>query len=109
MLEVNPKTIFFLQRSFHRTENVLIALYGIAAFTAYQMVVMSFLGVMIDDTVIGFALEYTLMLFQEIQRAINSRFVDMRVFSMNMVNNFLSREMIALVVDIVQNHPAWLS
>jgi hypothetical protein len=78
-----------------------LAIYGLTALTADHVVMVPFIGMVIDGLVPGFTLEHTFIFFEKFQGAVDSRFIDMGKLLMNMVDNFLSCEMVAFVMDKV--------
>jgi len=65
VLQVNAKTVLLSERSLHRCENVFIQFYALAALAAHEVVVMPFLGMVVDELVTHFAFENTTGFFQE--------------------------------------------
>ena len=71
MLEISSEVKFLPERPLYRREKVFIAIYRLTTLTAYQVMMMPFLGVVIDKLIADFALIHTTGLFQKCQRAVD--------------------------------------
>ena len=69
MFEISPEVKILPERPLHRREKVFIAIYSFTTLAAYQVMMMPFLGVVIDKLIADFALIHTTGLFHKSQRA----------------------------------------
>ena len=67
MLEVNLETFLFVKRSLHREKKVFIAVYACATSPAYQVMMMSLFGMVIDEPVTQFTFKNATQLLQKLQ------------------------------------------
>ncbi len=93
MFEVSVEPIFIRKKPLHRSEQVFIAIDNFPAFTAYKVVMMTLFNVMIDRLVIHLAFIYATGLFQKLQRAIYSRFINTGHPVVDLCNNILRSNM----------------
>jgi hypothetical protein len=54
MFEINPEAVLIPQRFFHRPEKHFITIHAFPALDAYQVMVMTFFGVVVYDMVSRF-------------------------------------------------------
>jgi len=57
MLEIHAKAVFLFERFFNRCEKAFITLRSLAASTAYQVMVVPFLSMVIDTMATQFTFE----------------------------------------------------
>ncbi len=91
--EIGLEAMLLYQKPLNRKEKGLTAFDGLAAFLAYQVMMMAFLGVMVDEMVTGLTLEDTPGLLEDFQGAIDSRFVHSRHLALHTVDDMLCGEM----------------
>jgi hypothetical protein len=108
MLEVNLEAIFFNQSALDRQEQLFIAGDASAAFFTRQVMVMPFFGMVIDGMPVQFAFKDAIVFFQHFQCPVNRRFIDVRIFFMNEVDDFLGCNVPAPVMNEIKYHPARL-
>jgi hypothetical protein len=109
MFKVCAESVFLSKSFRHRLKKVFITIYSFTALAAYQVVMMPFLGMVINRFIVRFTFKYALILFKNFQRAINGGLVDPGKFTVYMVNNFLGREMVAFIMDEIQDYFTRLS
>jgi hypothetical protein len=74
--EADTETVFLIERSLDRVKKVFIAINGLAAYVALDVVMMSFLCVVIDKSAIRLALKHAAQLMKKIQSPVDGRFVN---------------------------------
>ena len=67
MLEVNLETVLFVKRSLHREKKVFIAVCAFATSPAYQVMMMPFFGMVVDESITEFAFEHAAQFLQKLQ------------------------------------------
>lgn len=105
MFEISFKAVLFGQAFFNIQENVLSAINGFAAFMADQMMVMTFLGMVINEMIILLAFDYAAGFFQNIQSAVDSRFVDSLHLLLDLSDNILGGQVFRGIMDNVNYQP----
>jgi hypothetical protein len=102
MLEIDAKAVFLSDCPLHRGEEVFFTVYGLAALTANQVVVMAFFGVVIDELVAQCAFIDAARFFQDFQGAVYGRLVYPRHPLLDVADDGLGGEVL-LSVDDIQN------
>jgi hypothetical protein len=103
MLEVRGKPIVLHERPSHVIEEVLRAFERFAASAADQVMVMSFVGVVVDEVIAGFALDDATQALESVQRAVDRGLVDSGHLALHVPDDVLRREMGAGIVEDVSN------
>jgi len=85
---------------------MFIAIDAFTAFTADDVVMMAFIGVMVDEFIIHLAFEYAVQPLKQLQRAVDRRFIDAGHFTLNGSDDLLSCEVGAGFVYDIQNQPS---
>jgi hypothetical protein len=106
MLEVYGKAVFFAEVSFQGREKVFIAIYGFAADAAYQMVVVLFVGVVVNQSVSYLAFIDAAGFLQKLQGAVDGRFADALNPGLDAGYDFFCGEAAGVIVQYIGNQPA---
>jgi hypothetical protein len=105
MFEISFEAVLLGQAFFDIQKNVLAAIYGLAAFMTDQMMVMAFLGMMIDEMAIHLAFDHAARVFQNIQSAVDSRFVDSPQLLLDFGDDILSGQVFRGIMDNINYEP----
>jgi hypothetical protein len=103
MIKIDMKSVFLSQQSFQRGQQGFVTLDGPAALPAHQVMVMPFLGMVVDKLVVQFTFKNAAGPLQELQRAVDGGLVDTGHLFPDMFDDFLGGEMTFGIVDDIRN------
>jgi hypothetical protein len=103
VFKVGVKVIILAERPLQRREKILIAVNGFTAPGAYQVMVVSIFGMMIDKVVAQSAFINGSCFYQEFQRAVDRGLIDSRHIVPDMPYDFLGGEMAFSFVDNIHD------
>jgi hypothetical protein len=75
MVEIYVETVLFFEFTLQLFKQVFITIDSFAATAAYQVMMMSFLGVVVNGLIVQFALIDTARIFKEFESAVDGGFV----------------------------------
>lgn len=105
MLEFDTEAVFFAERLLHGFENITAAINGFAAPAAYQVMVMSFLLVVIDALFAQLAFIDTAGFFQQVQGTVDGGLIDPGHPGLDVPDNFLSGKVAFGIMDDIHDEP----
>lgn len=103
MSEIGPEAVFLDQGERHRAKDALGTFNHLTAAEAGQVMVMAFLGVVIDGLSAGFTLEDAMGLLQSFQCAVNGGLVNPRHSPLHLFNYFFRSKVGMGLVDDIRN------
>jgi hypothetical protein len=103
MFEIDAKIVLIAQSFFYRPEKHFIAFNTFTAPGAHQVMVVPFLGVVVNHMVAGLTFQNTTQMLENIQVAVNRGFIHSRHLFMDMRDYFFRRQMRLRIVEIIRH------
>jgi hypothetical protein len=106
VIETHLEAMFLTERPLYGFEQVFVAVDGLATLTTYQVMMVSFLGVMVYSMIGQLALKHASVPFQQIERAVYGGLVYLGHPGLNVTYNLFRGEIRIGLVDSVYYQPA---
>jgi hypothetical protein len=106
VVKMSAKAVIVLEEPFYLTKEVIRAFLGPSTTGAHQMMVVSFLGMVVNEAAPGVALDDTSCLFQYVKRPVDGRLVDPGHPLLDVVDNLLGGKVCMTVMDDIDYEPS---
>jgi hypothetical protein len=103
MIQLAVKSVSNFQSLFNTAKQVFRTVNRLSTGIAHDVMVTAFFGMMVDNFIVDLALEYTVQLFQKLQRTVDRRFVDSGHLVLHYVDDVFGGDMISRPVKNIQN------